>query len=89
MTLEELRNEFVNIEKMRFTIINSYIMGILKKTEIDRFEKVLFEFRAKLYQFECNDDNLLEIAKMKSVVQHFNTEILEDEEVLKVAYSNQ
>ena len=89
MSLEELRNAFVLIEKERFTIINSYIMGIFKKEEIDRFEKVLFEFREKLYQFECNDDNLLEIAKMKSVVQHFNTEILEDEEVLKVAYSNQ
>ena len=89
MTLEELKNAFVIIEKERFTIINSYIMGVLKKTEIDRFEKVLFEFRDKLYQFECDDDNLLEIAKMKSMVQHFNTEILEDEEVLKVAYSNQ
>ena len=89
MSLEELRNAFVNIEKERFTIINSYIMGILKKAEIDRFEKVLFEFREKLYQFECDDENLLEIAKMKSMVQHFNTEILEDEEVLKVAYSNQ
>ena len=49
MSLEELRNAFVLIEKERFTIINSYIMGILKKEEIDRFEKVLFEFREKLY----------------------------------------
>jgi len=89
MTLEELKNAFVIIEKERFTIINSYIMGIVKKSDIDRFEKVLFEFRENLYQFQCDDDNLLEIAKMKSMVQHFNTEILEDEEVLKVAYSNQ
>ena len=89
MTLEELKNAFVIIEKERFTIINSYIMGIVKKSDIDRFEKVLFEFRENLYQFQCDDDNLLEIAKMKSMVQHFNTEILEDEDVLKVAYSNQ
>jgi hypothetical protein len=32
---------------------------------------------------------MLEVAKMKSMVQHFNTEILEDEDVLRVAYSNE
>ena len=89
MSLEELRNAFVLIEKERFTIINSYIMGILKKEEIDRFEKVLFEFREKLYDFVWDEENMLEVAKMKSMVQHFNTEILEDEDVLRVAYSNE
>ena len=34
MTLEELKNAFVIIEKERFTIINSYIMGIVKKSDI-------------------------------------------------------
>ena len=89
MSLEELREAFLKIEAERFTIINGYIMGILKKSEIDRFEKALFGFREKLYEFSWNEDNMMEIAKMKSKVQHFNTEILEDEEVLKVAYSNE
>ena len=62
---------------------------VVKKEEIDRFQKALFEFREKLYDFSCDDENLLEVAKMKSKVQHFNTEILEDEEVLSVAYSNE
>ena len=89
MGLEELRIEFLKIEAERFTIINGYIMGIIKKSEIDRFEKALLEFREDLYKFICDDENILEIAKMKSKVQHFNTEILEDEEVLKIAYLNE
>ena len=51
MGIEELRKEFLEIEKYRFTIINGYIMGIVKKEEIDRFQKALFEFREKLYDF--------------------------------------
>ena len=70
-------------------IINGYIKGIVKKEEIDRFEKALFEFREKLYDFVWDEENMLEVAKMKSMVQHFNTEILEDEDVLRVAYSNE
>lgn len=89
MSLEELRIEFLKIEAERFTIINGYIMGIIKKAEIDRFEKALFEFREKLYDFVWDEENMLEVAKMKSMVQHFNTEILEDEDVLRVAYSNE
>ena len=89
MSLEELRSEFLKLEAERFTIINGYIMGIVKKSEIDRFEKALFDFREKLYEFVWAEENMLEVAKMKSMVQHFNTEILEDEEVLKVAYSNE
>jgi recombination DNA repair RAD52 pathway protein len=52
-------------------------------------EKALFEFREKLYEFVWDEENMLEVAKMKSMVQHFNTEILEDEDVLRVAYSNE
>ena len=43
MSLEELRDGFLKIEAERFTIINGYIMGIVKKSEIDRFEKALFD----------------------------------------------
>lgn len=89
MSLEELRDGFLKIEAERFTIINGYIMGIVKKSEIDRFEKALFDFREKLYEFVWDEENMLEVAKMKSMVQHFNTEILEDEDVLRVAYSNE
>ena len=89
MSLEELRVEFLKIEAERFTIINGYIMGIVKKSEIDRFEKDLLDFREKLYEFVWDEENMLEVAKMKSMLQHFNTEILEDEDVLRIAYSNE
>ena len=48
MNIELLRMEFVELEKFRFTIINCYIMGIVKKSDIDRFQKALFAFREKL-----------------------------------------
>lgn len=89
MSLDDLRNQFLKIETKRFNIINGYIKGIVKKEEIDRFEKALLGFREDLYKFIYDDENILEIAKMKSKVQHFNTEILEDEEVLKIAYLNE
>jgi hypothetical protein len=41
-----------------------------------------------LYAIPISDNNLLEIAKMKSKIQHFNTQVLEDEEVLRTAYDN-
>lgn len=86
--MENIRVLFNNLEIEHFNIINSYIMGMVSVADINRFQAILDDFRTKLYELEINDDNLLEIAKMKSVVQHYNTEILEDEEVLKVAYSN-
>lgn len=89
MSLDDIRKQFIKIETERFNIINGYIKGIVKKEEIDRFEKALLGFREDLYKFSCDDENILEIAKMKSKVQHFNTEILEDEEVLKIAYLNE
>ena len=89
MSLDYLRKEFLKIETARFNIINGYIKGLVKKEEIDRFEKALFDFREKLYEFVWDEENMLEVAKMKSMVQHFNTEILEDEDVLRVAYSNE
>lgn len=86
--MENIRVLFNNLEIEHFNIINSYIMGMISVADINKFQAILDDFRTKLYELEVNDDNLLEIAKMKSVVQHYNTEILEDEEVLKVAYSN-
>ena len=88
-SIDGLREEFVVIEKERFNIINSYIVGILKKSEIDRFEELWSCFKEKLYQYSPLEDELLEVAKMKSKMQHFSTEIFEDEEVLRVAYRNE
>ena len=41
-----------------------------------------------LYAIPISDNNLLEIAKMKSKIQHFNTQILEEEDILRAAYEN-
>lgn len=87
--IEKLREDFINIEIQHFNITNCYIMGIVKIEDINRFKEALDNFRTNLYEFETNDENLLEIANMKSKIQHFNTEILEDEEVLSVAYRNE
>ena len=77
--MEKIRVLFNSLEIEHFNIINSYIMGMVSVADINRFQAILDDFRTKLYELEVNDDNLLEIAKMKSVVQHYNTEILEDE----------
>ena len=88
-SLDELRQEFIKLEQFRFNIINSYVMGIVKIDEINRFKEELEGFREKIYRIPLNHEILLEVAKMKSKVQHFYTEILEDEEVLNVAYRNE
>lgn len=88
LSLENLREEFSKLEMKRFMIVNNYVMGIVTINDINSFRESLFQFRNKLYAIPISDNNLLEIAKMKSKVQHFNTEVLEDEEVLKQAYTN-
>ena len=88
VSIEELRIEFLTLEKLRFETVNKYIMGIINKQDIEVFKDSLFNFRHKLYAIPISDSNILEIAKMKSKAQHFYTEVLEDEDVLKVAYSN-
>lgn len=88
LTMEQLREEFKVLEMKRFEAVNNYVMGIIRVEDIKSFEERLFSFRDKLYAIPISDSNLIEIAKMKSKVQHFNTEVLEDEEVLKIAYSN-
>lgn len=88
LTLEHLQEEFSKLEIKRFVIENNYVMGIIKIEDINSFKQELFQFRDMLYAITISDSNLLEIAKMKSKVQHFNTEILEDEDILRVAYAN-
>ena len=78
----------MTVEYKRFQIVNNYVMGIVKISEIKEFKDLLFGFRDKLYAIAISDDYIVEIAKMKSMVQHYNTEILEDENMLEMAYSN-
>ena len=87
-TIDNIRNEFKLLEMKRFNIVNSYVMGIVKIEDINLFRDALFQFRDMLSVIPISDDNILEIARMKSKIQHFNTEVLEDEDMLKQAYSN-
>lgn len=86
--LNKIREDFKALEIKKFNIINSYIMGVVKIEEIVVFKNELFRFRDMLYAIPISDDNILEIASLKSKVQHFNTEVLEDDEILRVAYQN-
>lgn len=88
ITLEDIRENFKILEIKQFEINNNYILGIVKYSEIEEFQKLLFAFREQLYAIPISDNNILEIAKMKSKIQHYETEILEDEDVLKIAYHN-
>ena len=88
-SIEEVNNDFNLLEAKHFVIINSYITGVLKIDAVKDFEKFLFEMRDALYEMEVDEEHLLEIARIKSKIQHYNTEILEDEELLDLAYRNQ
>lgn len=89
LTIEHLRKKFEILKTKHFNIINSYIMGKITVSDIESFGKDLNKFREQLYSIEITDEILFEVAKMKSQVQHFNTEIMEDEDVLRMAYGNQ
>lgn len=86
--LSQIRIDFSELEIKQFEINNNYILGTLTTIEIDKFRNKLFTFRDKLYAIEISDNNIVEIAKMKSKIQHYETEILEDEEILSQAYKN-
>ncbi len=86
--LEYLRKEYRVIEILRFNIVSNYVTGMVNALDIEEFKEKFFAFREHLYAFETTEENLLEIAKMKSQLQHYNTEVLEDEDLLRVAYSN-
>lgn len=88
MTLEDLKKEMYLLELEKYDIENSYVMGKLSVKQIDHFRDLLFKFREILDAFPITEENLLNIAKMKSKTQHFNTQILEDEDILKAAYED-
>ncbi len=79
--MEKIEDELMELELLKFKIMENYVKGILTKKEIDEFKTKLFTFKDALYVIPISDSNLLKIAKMKSKIQHFETEVLEDEEV--------
>ncbi len=88
LTLDYLKEEFLKLEIKKFFVLNNYVMGILTLDVFNEFKEKLLQFRNMLYAIPISDNNIIEIAKIKSKIQHFNTEVLEDEDVLKQAYEN-
>jgi len=86
--IEELRRLYRIIEILRFNIVSNYVTGMVNVSDIEEFKKIFFDLRDKLDAFQTTEENLIEIAGMKSKLQHFNTEVLEDENILEVAYAN-
>lgn len=87
-SIVELQNDYLELEKKHFVIIDSYVIGMVTKEEIKDFENFYTEMREAVYEMETNEENIREIARIKSILQHYYTEILEDEELLTMAYSN-
>ncbi len=86
--IDYIRKSFLELEKAHYQVTNKYITGVILPSDIKDFEKILGGFKTILYKHNPIEENVMEIAKMKSKVQHFTTEILEDEDVLKIAYEN-
>lgn len=86
--IDKIREEFFYLEKERYLILNDYILGIVKLDRVEEFGKSIETIRTHLEEIEITEENLLEIANIKSKVQHFYTEIMEEEELLKQAYNN-
>lgn len=87
-SMVELQNDYLELEKKHFVIIDSYVIGMVTKEEIKDFENFYTEMHEAVYEMETNEENIREIARIKSILQHYYTEILEDEELLTMAYSN-
>ena len=86
--IDKIREEFFYLEKERYLILNDYILGTVKLDKVLEFGKKIEEIRKYLEEVIITEENLLEIANIKSKVQHFYTEIMEEEELLKQAYNN-
>jgi len=86
--LADLQKKMNIIEMKHFDYVQKAMFEQLTFQEYEDFRKGIESFRNILDRFQCDDENLLEVAGMKSRVQHFITDFLEDEEVLRVAYQN-
>lgn len=87
MKIEEIIKEFNELEHKHFNIINSYIMSKVTKEDYKDFTVCLFNLRKKLDSFKPKEDEIYTIANMKSRLQHFITDTVEDEEVIKSIFS--
>lgn len=88
LNIENLRSEFNILKMMRFNIVNNYVMGLVKASDIEDFRDSYNKFYNILYAYKYKEEEMMEIAKMKSMIQHFRMEILEDMDVLDAAYQN-
>ncbi len=88
-SFEEANKDLELLEIKHFGIIDAYITGMLKIDEVKEFETFLADMREAIYEMEVEEEHIMDIAKIKSKMQHYYTEILEDEELLSVAYRNQ
>ncbi len=84
----KIEEELLNLERDRYNILNEYILGIVDIKKVRDFGRKIEVLRIHLDKIEVSEDNLYEIASIKSKIQHFYTEIMEDEDLLRVAYSN-
>lgn len=84
----ELNEDFMILERIHYLIIQAYICGEVKIVQINDFSEQLNLIRDSIDTLEKDEENIYNIAKIKSKMQHFYTEILEDEELLTMAYKN-
>ena len=85
--IEELRKDFISLEREHYIIINNYITKKVTKEEYKNFTVKLFKFREKLDNYQSKPEEIYEVAGMKSRVQHYITDTVEDEEILKSLFS--
>ena len=86
--IEEIQKLFFELEKEHYIVLNKYLTGRITISEVNAFGQKIEQLRFLLDNYEPTEENMLEIAGYKSKIQHFYTEIMEDEELLGMAYNN-
>jgi len=85
----DLQKKMATLEMKHFEYVQKAMFEQLTMGEYEEFRTMLEDFRNILDKFQSDENNLLEIAGMKSRVQHFITDFLEDEEILKCVYKSE
>ena len=85
--IEQIRASFLELEGKHYNIINNYIVKKITKEEYKEFTVKLFKFREILDNYQPKKEEIYEIAGMKSRIQHYITDTVEDEEILKSLFS--
>lgn len=88
LTYDELKKDFLLLEKMRYEIVDSYILGNVIINQVDDFKTFFMLIRSSINTLVVTEENVYKVAKIKSKMQHYYTEILEDDELLTMAYKN-